>query len=152
MSVATVTSIAIGALALAIAATGATITAHTQSSNKTTEQVQSAAIAGLQKENAGLSQALSADVAGFRQNLGAQAAQLHSVQGTANAAAGADLGYCVQYSNVTYVGGYASDGSTLDQQSLYYPSNISTPSVNSQGVVSCPFGSFVSVVPSKAGD
>jgi hypothetical protein len=142
--------IAIIALVLSVAALGGALTvADVERSPNSTQKAQTTEIAQLKSDVAGL----KTDVTTLQGDLVATQNKLTSVQATAKAAFSADLGYCVEYTSVTYVDGYVPDGNgDLDQENLYYPSDISTPSVNSAGVVSCPSGNFTSVVPTKNGN
>ena len=146
---ATVTASA--ALVVAVGAVGAAVATSASATN--TKTATSTQVTSLQRQANSLRQTLRTDVASFQKALDAQAAALHSVQSTATAATNANLGYCVTYSSITYASGYEPNGTNgqLLQDNLYYPSDISTPVVSGAGVVSCPSGSFVSVVPTKTG-
>ena len=77
-----------------------------------------------------------------------EAGELHELStatSTLKSASKADLGYCVTSYSYTYADGYISGTNNLDLQTLMVP-GFYTPTL-SGGIVQCPTGSFLSVVP-----
>ncbi len=97
-------------------------------------------------DNAHARAAINADNAQAQAKITALQNKLTSDAATLKAASTADLGYCETNTEITYASGYLQDGTNnLDLLSQGIPF-FTTPSL-SGGVVSCPSGYFVSVVP-----